>query len=136
MSRITDKINEVERYLQELQEIAPENLREYEANLEKKAACERYVEKIVEAVTDMAFLTIKMKKLRIPEDDSSAFTILHENKIIDEDLTKRLKNAKGMKNIIAHQYGDVDDEIIFEAITEALEKDVNAFIERIQAILK
>ena len=132
MTRITDKINEICRYLEELGSIAPSSLEYYNSSIEKKAACERYVEKIVEAATDLAFLVIKSKKLKIPEDDIDAFNILLENKVIDDDLAARLKNAKGMRNIISHQYGKIDDEIVFEAITEELDKDVKRFIEKIK----
>src|SRR3989338_3897808 len=128
MTRIEDKINEINGFLEELKGIIPSNFEEYKSNIEKKAACERYVEKIVEAVTDLAFLIIKDKKLKIPEDDIDAFNILLENEIIDNDLSAKLKNAKGMKNIISHQYGKIDNEIVFEAITEELGKDVRKFI--------
>lgn len=128
MKRITDKINEIAKYLDELEEIAPPTFDEYKSSIEKKAACERYAEKIVEALTDLAFLIIKNKKFRIPEDDADAFNILFENRIIDANLAKNLKNAKGMKNIIAHQYGKIDDEIVFEAIKEELGKDARDFV--------
>ena len=118
-------------YLEELQSILPQSLKEYQESLEKKAACERYVEKIMEAATDVAFLTIKQKKLRIPEDDADAFTILQEENIIDDALAKSLKEAKGMKNILAHQYAKVDDTIIFEAITAELPRDIKKFIKRL-----
>ncbi len=74
------------------------------------------------------FSIIKNKKLKIPEDDIDAFTILLDNSIIDKNLAIKLKNAKKMRNIIAHLYGNVDDELVFEAITEKLEKDVQDFI--------
>ena len=128
MSRIKDKIDEIKIYIKELQSIIPDTLEEYKSSVEKKAACERYVEKIVEAATDLAFLLIKIKKLRIPEDDIDAFNILQENNIIGEKLTKKLKNAKGMRNIIAHQYGNIDDQIIFESITNELQKDIKEFL--------
>ena len=136
MNRIADKINEINEFLDELKEIAPSSLDEYKSSLEKRAACERYVEKIVEAVTDLAFLVIKIKKLKIPEDDTDAFNILLENKMIDDSTATKLKNAKGMKNIISHQYGKIDDEIVFEAINEELEKDVKRFITSVQIIYK
>ncbi len=128
MMRIKDKIEEIVKFLEELDGIAPNSLQEYQSSLQKKAACERYVEKIVEAATDLAFLVIKNKKLRIPEYDADAFIILQENKIISEELSERLKNAKGMKNIIAHQYGKIDNEIVFEAITSELSKDIAEFV--------
>ena len=132
MSRINDKIDEINGYLRELAELVPASFEEYKSSNLVKAACERYVEKIVEAVTDLAFLVIKIKKFKIPEDDVDAFNILLENKLIDNDLAKRLKDAKRMKNIISHQYGKIDDEIVFEAAKEELKKDVLGFIKHIK----
>ena len=134
MARITDKINEINEFLDELKKIAPSSLDEYKSNIEKKAACERYVEKIVEAVTDLAFLIIKNKKLKIPEDDIDAFNILLGNKIINDDLATKLKNAKGIKNIILHQYVKINDDIVFKSISEELEKNVREFINNVENI--
>jgi len=117
MKRVDEKIKEISNWMEELGEIAPSNFEEYGSNKEKKAACERYVEKIIEAVTDV---------------DNDAFIVLKENKLISEDLANKLKGAKGMRNILAHQYGEVNDQIVFEAITENLEDDVNDFIKSIK----
>ena len=128
MSRIQDKIKEIKKFLAELQTIIPKDFEKYKSDLKTKAACERYVEKIIEGIVDLAFLIIKNKKLRIPEEDIDAFNILLENKIIDENIAKKLKSAKGMRNIIAHQYGNIDDHIIFEAINNELSKDIDKFL--------
>ncbi|MBI2523225.1 DUF86 domain-containing protein [Candidatus Woesearchaeota archaeon] len=136
MNRINDKINEINEYLYELAEIVPTSFEEYNSSNLTKAACERYVEKIVEAVTDLAFLIIKIKKFEIPEDDIDAFNILLENKLIDNGLAKKMKDAKRMKNIISHQYGKVNDEIVFEAINKELEKDIRKFVENVKRIVK
>lgn len=131
MDRITDKIKEIEQYLSELAGIMPQTFEEYSSDNLVKAACERYFEKIVEAATDLAFLVIAKNKFKVPEDDIDAFRILSEKKIISEDLYKKLKGAKGMRNILAHQYGKVEDELVFEAVTERLENDVNLFLKEI-----
>lgn len=131
MNRIKDKIGQIEAFLNELGSIAPDNFEEYASDIEKKAACERYAEKIVEAVIDLAFLMIKNNRLRIPESDTDAFNILVENKIIDEALAANLKKAKGMRNIITHQYGEIDNQIIFEAVKNKLKMDVKKFIRAI-----
>ena len=41
-----------------------------------------------------------------------------------------------MKNLIAHQYGRINDEIVFKAVTEDLEKDVEEFIKAVEKVLK
>lgn len=129
--RIKDKIKEIKGYLSELSEIMPGNFEEYK-EIKNKAACERYFEKIIEAVIDLSFLMIKDKNLRIPEEDKEAFDILAKEKIISFELAERFKDAKGMRNIIAHEYGSVDEEIVFHSVTEELEKDVKEFIEKIK----
>lgn len=136
--RIDKKIKEIERFIFELYESIPQNLdlEDYKRDIKTKAICERYCEKIIEAVEDLAFLMINYKKLSYPEEEKEVFDILKDNKIISEDLSKKLRNAKGMRNVIAHQYGKIDDEIIFNSITEELNKDVDEFINNIKLNLK
>ncbi|MEK6934772.1 MAG: DUF86 domain-containing protein [Nanoarchaeota archaeon] len=132
--RIEDKIKEIEDYLGQLLDILPKNFQEYIVNYEKKAACERYFEKIVEALVDLAFIVIKEKKFKIPEDDIKAFFVLVDENIIEEKLAEGLREAKGMRNIIVHEYGKINDELVFYAIAEELEKDVVEFLEKIKKL--
>jgi len=132
--RIKDKIKQIREYLGELEKIKPSTFEEYERDITKKAACERYVEKIMEAVVDLAFLIIKDKKLSLPEDDAQAFDILTNAEIIDKDLAEKLRKAKGMRNVIAHLYGEVDDEIIFKAISDQLIKDIEDFLKEVESV--
>lgn len=130
--RINDKIDEIEKFLEELESILPLSLKEYEQNFKVKAIGERYFEKIVEAIVDLAFLLIKEKNLQTPEYEKQAFDILRDEKVISEDLATRLKDAKGMRNIISHQYGKLNDELVFCSLTEELIPDVQDFINLIK----
>ena len=130
-NRIIDKIKEIEKYLMELEDFTPENINEYQADHVKRAACERYFEKIVEACVDLASFIIRHKKLEIPEDDEKAFYVLSHHNIISNNLAKKIKEAKGMRNIVAHEYGKVDDELVFHAIKEESIPDVQEFMEEI-----
>jgi len=131
MSRIDDKIEEVEKLLEELESIMPTDVEEYLNDFKGKAAGERYFERIIESLVDLAFLIIKDKKLKIPEEDKQAFGILNDEKIISKDLADRLKEAKGMRNIIAHEYGVIDDSLVFHSLTEELIPDSKEFIKQI-----
>ena len=135
MSKINEKVNEIQKYLDELIEIVPNTPKEYESNKIVKAACERYFEKVVEAVTDLAFIVITLKKFRVPDDDIDSFRILEENGVINNDLYNRLKDAKGMRNFISHQYGQINDRLVYEAITEELDKDIRNFISIIEKLI-
>ena len=131
--KIADKIAEIERYLLELGSFSPATFHEYEKNIEKKAASERYFEKIVEASVDLAFLIIKEDHLTIPEEEKETFDLLTKEGIISVELAAKLKNAKGMRNILAHEYGIVDDSIVFASITEELNEDIGKFLEMVNS---
>ena len=129
--RIDDKIKEIETYLSQLSERVPANLEEYKSDFFSKAAFERYAEKIPEALVDLAFLVVKDKNLDAPKDDNGAFVILAKNNIISVELSEKLQDAKGMRNIIAHEYGKINDAIVFHAVSEELVKDSREFINSI-----
>ena len=134
--RINDQIIEIEKYLQELNEIAPINFEDYQINLEKKAACERYLEKIVEAVLNLCFIFAKEKEFKLSDGDDAIFDVLFQENIISNEFLQKLRDIKGMRNFIIHQYGKINDELVFEAITEQLEKDIKAFINIIKEKMK
>jgi uncharacterized protein YutE (UPF0331/DUF86 family) len=131
INRRGDKINELLDFLDELEQIIPENLEEYKDNFEKRAACERYFEKIIEAVVDLAFLIIREEKLKSPDNDKQAFEILKSSGFISEEIAEKMKDAKSMRNIIAHEYGVVDNDLVFEAIKDLIVPDVTKFINEI-----
>ncbi len=126
--RIKDKIEEIEKLVEEMYGFMPQDVEDYIEDHKTKAACERYFEKITEAIVDIAFLIIKERGYKIPDEDKLAFDILSSVKIIPVELAQRLKNAKGMRNILAHEYGRVDDQIVFEALHEFFEDDIMQFI--------
>ena len=129
--RLNDKIKEIQEFLDFLEPRIPNNL-------EKKAICERYAEKIIEAIVDLAFLTIRYFKIEIPAQtaDTEIFDILAEKNIISKNLSENLKEAKGMRNIITHEYGRIDDSIIYEAVKNQLPEDTKEFLSNIVEKIK
>ncbi|MBW2990270.1 DUF86 domain-containing protein [Candidatus Woesearchaeota archaeon] len=130
--RILEKIKELEKFLSELESFIPEEFLEYEKDIKTKAACERYFEKITESIFDIINLLIKEKIVKSSEKNQEVIDILQKENIISQRLTENLKDAKGMRNILAHKYGNVDDKIVFESITKELIRDVNQFIKSVK----
>ena len=134
--RINQKIEQLNNYLEFLSSRVPSNLEEYKNNLDKKAICERYAQKIIESTIDLAFLIINIKNLRQPAQEDTIFNILSEENIISQELAKRLSEAKGMRNFIIHEYGEIDDEIVFEAVSFQLKEDAEEFMKNILNLLE
>ncbi len=133
-NRLDDKIIELEEFLAELEGSLPEDFEEYKTDYKLRAIGERYFEKIIKAVIDLSFIIIKFKNLKQPEQEKEVFDILVENKIVSLQLSKRLRSAKGMRNIIAHEYGRIDNELVFHSLAEDLIPDVREFINAINKL--
>ena len=135
MDIIKFKLIELEQLMDTLNSLKVGSLENYLADLKAQATYEHYFERILEAITKIVFTVVKIKKLRLPDDDKHSFELLAEHKILTNILAKRLIDAKGMRNIIAHEYGKVDHEKVFEAVNNELKDDVNEFINQIKLYL-
>lgn len=130
--RIIEKINEIENFSVELEEVIPNNFEEYIHDFRAKAACERFFEKIIMAIIDLSFLIVKENKFKIPEEESEVFDVLAKENIISNEFKDKLKDAKGMRNILAHEYGKVNDELVFESLKNEIIKDCDEFVKSIK----
>ena len=134
MNRIKDKIRQIQKMIQELNSIMPKSFKEY-LDIKTKAACERYSENMIQAQTDLAILTLKEIDAKLPEEDLNAYDILEREKVISKELKEKLKKAKGMRNIIAHEYGKIDDKIVYRTLKEILIEDTISYIDHIHSYL-
>ncbi len=85
------------------------------ANLHR--ACEQCI--------DMANHVIRLKKLGLPAASTESFTLLRKADIIDDELERKLKGMVGFRNIVVHQYRDIDITIVVEVV----EKEADDLIE-------
>ncbi len=68
------------------------------------------LQRACEQVLDMANHTIRAKKLGWTADSAGSFTLLRQAGIIDAELEKKLIGMVGFRNIVTHQYRDIDYE--------------------------
>jgi uncharacterized protein YutE (UPF0331/DUF86 family) len=64
----------------------------------------------------------------VPESYGEVFTALGERGVLDDDLAASLRSASGLRNLIAHQYGVLDYERVFELASSRL-GDLSSFCE-------
>ncbi len=81
--------------------------------------------RVCEQCIDMANHVIRLKKLGLPATSADSFILLRKAGIIDDELEKKLKGMVGFRNIVIHQYQDIDIKIVVEVV----EKDADDLIE-------
>lgn len=128
------KIDELDSYLTELDEIKPSDFEEYIGSIEKKRACERLLEISIETMLDICNIIISELKLGLPSNEEQIFDKLYDKKIISVKMMLKLKGMKGFRNILVHRYSEVKDELVFENIGNL--EDFDNFKEEILKFLK
>jgi uncharacterized protein YutE (UPF0331/DUF86 family) len=117
--RVLAKLDELDGYLEELRTIAPRDIEEY-ARIEKKRSCERLVQMAVEAPIDACAMLVTGLRLGLPAEENDLFDKLARRGVISGGMAETLQRMKGMRNILVHEYGRIDDELVFETVRDRL----------------
>ena len=68
----------MEKYIEELKEILPDE-KEYLENMVERRACEKTIELAIESMIDVCSMIVSFQKLGIPSDEDNIFDILVES---------------------------------------------------------
>ncbi len=117
--RILAKLDDLEGYVRDLRTIAPESFVAYQ-QIEKKRACERLLQIAVECVIDVCNLLVAGLRLGLPAEEDDLFEKLQQAGVLSSRMEETVKEMKGFRNILVHEYGRVDDEIVYQAVTAEL----------------
>jgi len=132
--RILAKLDELNIVLRELRSVVPASFQEYLA-VEKRRSCERLLQVSIEAVIDTCALLVTGLRLGLPADEDDLFEKLAGREVISCATADVLRRMKGMRNILVHEYGRVDNALVFETIDQHL-GDFETFTREILAFLR
>jgi len=81
---------------------------------------ERYLHLAVEAALDLANHWIADRTLPTPDANHDTFTVLERAGELTPDLAEPLRGWAGFRNILVHEYLDIDHAIAYRAIRDEL----------------
>jgi len=117
--RLLAKIDELEGYLKELEQVKPTSFEEYK-KVEKKRSCERLLQLSIECMIDICALIVTGLRLGLPSEEDDLFERLEQAGIISPVMKETLRKMKAFRNILVHEYGRIDDQLVFEVLQERL----------------
>jgi len=126
------KIAELERYLEQISEYKDISVKKYRKDWKIQRIIERTLHLMIELCIDIANHIISDRNLRMPTSYADTFRVLVEEGIIRTSLFKRLEKMAKFRNIIVHQYEQVEPEIV----VSILKKNLKDFEEYKKAVLK
>jgi uncharacterized protein YutE (UPF0331/DUF86 family) len=127
ISVIENKISSAQKYLKILDRYKKYTVKEIEEDLDIRGAFERYIYLAIQSTIDLAEAVISYKDFRKPSTMSEAFCILNEEGIISSDLKTKMSKMVGFRNLIAHDYDEINYEIAYSILQESI-SDIHEFL--------
>ena len=95
---------------------------------------ERYLQLAIQAVLDIANHIVADMNLSLPGDNKELFELLAEHKVLSTRLAKRLTPMAGFRNILVHEYLEIDRHRVYRALKDDL-GDFEQFIKAVTKLL-
>ncbi len=85
------------------------------------------VERACQAAIDLAMHVVASKHLGMPQSQADAFRLLADAGEIDRKLSERMIGMCGFRNILIHQYQDLEVELLHKVASEHWKDLVDLF---------
>src|SRR3989337_4545758 len=125
------KLSELGTYYGQIKEFADITIDNYKNDWKTQRIVERTLQIMIETCTDIATHIISDRGMRPPTTYADTFRVLLENNIINSEMFATMEKMAKFRNIVVHQYEEVDAEIVIII----LKKHLDDFIRFKEAIL-
>lgn len=129
------KISELEIYQKQMKEFSDIALEAYKANWKTQRIVERTLQMMIETCVDIANHIVSDRGMRSPTSYADTFKVLFENNVIDSELLIIMGKMAKFRNVVVHQYEEVDSEIVIIILKKHL-GDLDRFKDAVLTYLK
>ncbi|MCP4210344.1 MAG: DUF86 domain-containing protein [Halieaceae bacterium] len=105
-------------------------LDEYVGDENLQAIVERRLQLAIQSCMDIASYLIAQLGLGAPDEFENVFSLLGRERIISEDLADRMSGIVRFRNILVHDYLEIDSVIVHRHLADEL-KDFDQFAQEI-----
>lgn len=128
---VINKIQNMQRCVRRAREIYQSNPGSFASDYNLQDASILNVLRTCETAIDLANHAIRVRKLGIPVSSAESFDLLHAERVIDAQLTDRMKKMVAFRNTVVHQYTKTDLAIVEAVIVSGL-NDLLLFADKIR----
>ena len=114
--KVEQRLMKLEQAVRKLREIAVQPWEEYAASEALRDRGERNLQVAAQACIDIANHIIADKGYRTPQGYADSFVILQEEGIIPIELADKMKMVAGFRNILVHDYLEIDNKIVYQSL--------------------
>ena len=111
------------------------SLKEYLKNEDTQAVVERRLQLCCQIAIDIANYLITRLRLQMPDEEENVFIILAKGDMIDESLGLKMKGIVRFRNILVHNYFEINHQIVYKNFKRNLQ-DFKEFARQIVGFLE
>jgi len=128
-------LSNLSQYLSYLQELSQVEQTAFLSDPLKLGSAKYYLQISIETCINLGTHIISAKSYRAPRDYRDVFTVLLENSILSEELTRKLRQMAGLRNRLVHLYWEIDDEQVYLYLRHEL-GDFEQFVQQIVVFIE
>jgi len=118
---IINKIQSIQRCVNRAREEYGTDVDRFDTDYTRQDAAVLNVLQACEQTIDLANHIVRLYKLGIPTSSAESLELLQRKSIIDVTLSGKLKKMVNFRNIVIHQYQQMDLEIVKSVIISGLD---------------
>lgn len=115
------KISALEFHQERIREKRNVPLEAFLKDLDRQESVLFNLQMAVQSCIDMAAHLVSEQRMGLAGSTNELFYLLEERGVIDPEMTERMVRAVGFRNVLVHEYGKIDLEIVFRAALENLD---------------
>ena len=127
---IAIRLQKLDDYVKHLRALQHASLDEYLSDQNLQAIVERKLQLSIQACMDIAGYLIAQLGLNAPESPGNVFLVLGSEDILSRDLAERMAGMVRFRNILVHDYLEIDSAIVYGHLAEELD-DFDRFAQEI-----
>lgn len=129
---IATRLQKLAGYVRHLRDLQQAPLDEYLADENLQAIVERRLQVAIQVCMDIASYLIAQLGLQSPDEPQNIFAVLGREGILSPALASRMVGMVRFRNILVHDYLDIDSEIVYTLLANRI-GDLEQFAQEITA---
>jgi len=131
---VTRKLLLIASDLDPLGAIAERDVAAYVGSAVDQAVAERRLERAIGRMIDVNYHLLTASGQPPPSDYHTSFLKLADLGVLEAEFARRIARAAGLRNRLVHDYDDLDQRLVFDALHDAL-RNVPRYVSAVNAYL-
>ena len=127
---IAIRLQKLDGYVRHLRQLQQADLTEYLEDENLQAIVERRLQLAIQICMDIANYLIAQLGLTSPDEPENIFAVLGRENILRPDLARHMIGMVRFRNILVHDYLDIDSRIVYQNLSAELD-DFDQFAQQI-----